>query len=218
MNPCRINQVLRAATAVSLVIGIFMFLSYAPPMAGPDGESLGEAFRIFYFHVPSAWVSFLALFLSFVASAVYLVKRTRRWDRIAAASTEVGWVFATIVIITGPLWAKAAWGAYWTWEPRLTSFLVLWLLYLSYLFLRLSIEDPSRRSRYCAILSIVAFLDVPLIFYSIKLWGSIGHPPPNYGFFRDPVIRTAVLTNTAAFTLTMIYLIRKRMEVDVDGE
>ncbi|MEK8023088.1 MAG: cytochrome c biogenesis protein CcsA [Candidatus Hydrogenedentota bacterium] len=200
--------------AAVMLAGVFLFLEYAPPMAGPDGEYLGEAFRIFYFHVPAAWVSFLMLFASFVASIGYLATRSARWDRWAAATAEVGWVYATIVITTGPIWARAAWGTYWTWEPRLTSFLVLWLMYLGYILLRSSIDDPERRARFAAVLSIIAFLDVPIVFFSVKIWGAIGHPVPNIGFFRDPVIRTTFLANVFAFLLAAVHLAAKRARLE----
>lgn len=203
-----------AGVAAMLLGGIFLFLEYAPPMAGPDGEYLGEAFRIFYFHVPAAWVSFVMLFASFVASIVYLATRSPRWDRGAAACAEVGWIYATIVITTGPIWARAAWGTYWTWEPRLTSFLILWLMYLGYILLRSSIDDPERRARFAAVLAIVAFLDVPIVFFSVKIWGAIGHPVPNIGFFRDPVIRNTFVFNIIAFQAAAIHLASKRAVIE----
>lgn len=208
----------RALAFFALAFGVLTFIYYAPPLVDPrNGESLGEAFRIFFFHVPAAWTASICLFLSFMASIVYLVKRTPVWDRFACAATEAGWVLATVVIITGPIWAKAAWGTYWTWEPRLTSFLVLWILYLAYMMLRRGIDDPEKRARFSAVLAIIAFLDVPLIFYSIKLWGTIGHPQPNYGFFSDPVIRNTILVNTAAFFLTAGHFILSRMEAERDA-
>ena len=211
MNSCTCNLIGRHVAAASLLAGIFMSLGYAPPMAGPDGTPLGDAFRIFYFHVPAAWISFLCLFVSFVAACGYLRNRSPRWDALSAATAEAGWIFASIVITTGPIWGRAAWGSYWTWEPRLTSFLVLWLMYLGYLFLRTAIDDPEKRARYSAVLSIVAFLDVPVVFFSIKIWGAIGHPTSGGGFFSDPAIRNTVFANTAAFLILAFYFARKRM-------
>lgn len=188
-----------------------MALGYAPPMMGPDGTPLGEAFRIFYFHVPAAWMSFLFLFVSFVSSLMFLARRRLVDDARAAAAAEVGWVFASIVITTGPIWGRAAWGSYWTWEPRLTSFLVLWLMYLGYLIMRAAIDDPERRARYAAVLSVIAFLDVPIVFFAIKLWGAIGHPTSGGGFFQDHAIRNSVFANTTAFLILGTYFLRKRM-------
>lgn len=204
----------RFLAPIAALVGIYAFLGYAPDMMGPDGRPLGAAFRIFYMHVPAAWIAFLAFFVSFVASAGYLITRKNRCDTLAVSSAEVGWVFSTIVITTGPIWAKAAWGTYWTWEPRLTSFLVLWLMYLGYLVLRGSMDPGDRRARYCAMLGILAFLDIPIVFLSIKLWGAIGHPPSGGGFFRDPGIRNAVIANTVAFVIIAWHLIRRREEVE----
>lgn len=210
-----LSKVLGATAWAATGLGIGLFLFYAPPLINPaNREPLGEAFRIFFFHVPAAWVAGIALFGSFIASIGYLVRRTPGWDYWAVGFAETGWVLATIVLISGPLWAKAAWGTYWTWEPRLTSFLVLWILYLAYLMLRNGIDDPEKRARYSAVLGIIAFLDIPLIFFSIKLWGSIGHPPPNYGFFRDPVIRNTILANTAAFLLLALHFSVRRANLE----
>jgi heme exporter protein C len=204
---------MRAVTTAALLGSIFLYLGYAPPMVA-DGQPLGEAFRIFYIHVPAAWVCFLALFVSFVSAIAVLVTRSRKWDILSVATAEVGWILATIVITTGPIWAKAAWGTYWTWEPRLTSFLVLWLLYLGYIILRGAIDDPEKRARFSAVLSIIAFLDVPIIFFAIKLWGAIGHPVPNLGFFRDPPIRNTLLGSIACYLIVTAYLVWKRCEVE----
>lgn len=203
-------KILRAVSYLGLFAGVFLFLAYAPPMAGPEGEYLGESFRIFYFHVPSAWISFLLFFGSFASSITYLATRSERWDRLANACTEVGWIFATIVLITGPIWARAAWGVWWNWEPRLTSFLVLWLLYLGYLVLRRTIDDREKSARVSAALSIIAFLDVPIIIFAIHIWGSVGHPTPSGEFFKDPAIRFTIQANFAALALMAAYLTTKR--------
>lgn len=209
------SQILGAVAWAAAGVGIGLFLFYAPPLVNPsNGEPLGEAFRIFFFHVPAAWVAGVALLGSFIASIGYLVRRTPGWDHWAVGFAETGWVLSTIVLISGPLWAKAAWGTYWTWEPRLTSFLVLWILYLAYLMLRNGIDDPEKRARYSAVLGIIAFLDIPLIFFSIKLWGSIGHPPPNFGFFRDPVIRNTIIANTGAFLLLAAHFSARRAALE----
>lgn len=207
-------KVFRAIAAAMLLAGVFLALKYAPPIAGPDGEYLGEAFRIVYFHVPSAWISFLMFFLSFAASIAYLVKRNERVDHYAAAFAEVGLVFATIVITTGPIWARAAWGTFWTWEPRLTSFLVLWLMYLGYAILRRTIAEKGVRARTSAVLSIVAFLDVPIVFFAIHLWGSVSHPKPGPDFFGDPAIRLTVQVNLAALLVTAGYFAAKRARIN----
>lgn len=200
----------RGIAVAALLAGIFMLLGYAPPIIGPDGAYLGESFRIFFFHVPAAWVSFLLFFAGGVYAGLYLWKRGEEFDRSSAAAVEVGWVFATIVIVTGPIWAKAAWGVYWTWEPRLTSFLILWLSYLGYLVLRQAIEEPEKRALFSSALAIVSFLNIPLVIFSIRIWGAKGHPSPGGGYFADPALRVTIFANIAAFLLTAAYLFRKR--------
>lgn len=208
-----ISAVLQRLLAIAMVGGLFMALSYAPPMMGPDGVPLGEAFRIFYFHVPAAWTASLLFLASFIASIGYLSTRNPRWDFAGGACAEVGWVMSTIVLTTGPIWGRAAWGHYWTWEPRLTSFLILWLMYGGYLVLRNSIDDPGKRARYSSVLSIVSFINVPIVFLAIKMWGSIGHPKSGGGFFSDPNIRNALLANVIVYLFAAIYLVRRKMEV-----
>lgn len=209
-----INLVLQRLLATAMVFGTFMALSYAPPMMAPDGTSLGEAFRIFYFHVPAAWTASLLFFISCIASIGYLVSRKPGWDFAGSACAEVGWIMSTIVLTTGPIWGRAAWGHFWTWEPRLTSFLVLWLMYGGYLVLRHSIDEPEKRARYSSVLSIISFFNVPIIFLAIRMWGSIGHPKSSSGFFQDPGIRNALITNVLVYLIAAVYLVRRKIEVE----
>ncbi len=149
-------RVLALATAGLLAVALWMALFYAP-----REMMMGDAQRIFYFHVPSAWIGFLAFFVVFTASLLFLRTRQRRWDALALASAEIGVVFTTLVLLTGPLWAKVVWGVFWVWDARLTTTLILWLIYVAYLMLRSSAEG-ERRQRLAAVLGIVGFLDVPL--------------------------------------------------------
>jgi heme exporter protein C len=141
----------------------------------PTESSMGIVQRIFYFHVPAALTAFLAFFVAFVASIGYLLTRRLSWDNVARSSVELGVMFCTMVLITGPLWAKPIWGAWWPWEPRLTTTLILWLLYICYLLLRTYSEDRAQQARFCAVLGVVAFLDVPIVYYSVKWWRGV-HP------------------------------------------
>ena len=141
----------------------------------PNERTMGVVSRIMYFHVASAWNAFLAFFVTFAAGAAYLWQRHLRWDVLAAASAEVGVVFTTLVLVTGPLWARPVWNVWWTWDPRLTTTLVLWFLYAGYLALRQAVEGEERRARLAAVYGIVAFFDVPVIFASTRWWRTI-HP------------------------------------------
>lgn len=159
------TSVLGAATAVLMAVFLYMCFYYAP-----EDVAQGPVQRVFYPHVGSAWVAGLAFFIVFVASIAYLATRDLKWDAWAAASAEVGLLFTSGTLVLGMIWGKSFWGTYWAWDPRLTSVLVLWLLYLAYAALRAYVAEPTRRARFSSVLGIVAFLDVPIIYFSVKWW------------------------------------------------
>ena len=203
------RRMLGALTGVSLAILVALALFVAPQDAAQ-----GPAQRIFYIHVPSAWVGFLAFFVVFVASIRFLATGERRFDDVASASASVGMVFTTAVLITGPLWGRPVWGVYWTWDPRLTSFLLLWLIYLSYLVLRGYVPEPERRARYAAVLGIVGFLDVPIVYLSVRWWRA--QHPAQLIFTRGGLptsMLIILLVGLAAFTLLYLYLLSVRLRV-----
>ena len=138
---------------------------------------MGVVQRIFYVHVPAAWVAFMAFGLVAVCSAVYLWLKDDRVDMAAVAAAEGGMLFTTIVLLTGPLWARVAWGIWWTWDLRLTLTLLLWFIYLGYFLVRASTENPERGKRFAAVVGIVGALDIPLIHVSVKWFRSL-HPEP----------------------------------------
>ena len=157
-------------TATFLVQAIVMLAIYTPTEA-----TMGPIQKIFYVHLPSAIATFLACLTCFVASIAYAWHRDARWDRLASSSARVAVVFCSIVLLTGMIWGRSAWGQWWTWSPRLTFSLVLWLLYVVYLMIRASVESPQRRAIIAAVYGIVAFLDVPLVYLSTRLMPDI-HP------------------------------------------
>ena len=141
--------------------------------------TMGVVQRIFYIHVPAAWVGvYLAFGIVALCSALYLWLGDERVDMAAVAAAEGGMVFTTIVLLTGPLWGKIAWGTYWTWDPRLTSTLLLWFIYLGYFIVRGSTENPERGKRFAAVVGIVGALDLPLIHLSVTWFRSL-HPQPS---------------------------------------
>ena len=156
----------RQVIAAVVVLLLMAFAAYAALFFAPTERSMGVIQRIFYLHVPSAWTAFTAFFICFIANLQYVFRRQPRWDWLAVASAEVGLAFTTVVLVTGPIWAKPVWGIWWTWDARLTSTFVLWLLYVSYLLLRTLIEEPDRRALLSALFGIFAFIDVPLVFGS----------------------------------------------------
>jgi heme exporter protein C len=178
--------------------------------------------RIFYIHVPSAWVCFMAFAVTFGSSIAYLSRREEKWDTLAASSAEIGTLFTTVVLVTGMMWGHAIWGVYWTWEPRLTSFLILWLLYLGYMAVRTYVPDPARKARFSAVIGIVAFVDVPIIYLSVNWWRTL-HPQQvivtSGGPHMPGAMLAALMVGLATFTLVYAYLTRLRLQVaDLQNE
>lgn len=164
---------LLSVAAVLAVIGTLIRAIFFTPFEAVQGP----AQKIFYIHAPAAWVAFLAFGLVAIASALYLWLRDERLDRFAESSAEVGVVFTTVVLITGPLWGKPIWGTYWTWDARLTLTLFLWFIYVGYIVLRGAIEDRSMRARYSAVLGILGAFLIPFIHLSVYLFRTL-HPMP----------------------------------------
>ena len=197
----------------------FLLLSYAlyQAMAAPREATMGDIQRIFYYHVPSAWTSFLCFFANFIASIIYLARRNLKADAFAVSTAEVGVVFCTVVLVTGPLWARPVWGIWWTWDARLTTTLVLWLIYVSYLMLR-RYSTGQATPTLAAALAIFGFLDVPIVYMSIRWWRT-QHPQPviagGQGSGLDPHMWTAVLWNWAAFMAfaALLIWVRYRLEI-----
>jgi heme exporter protein C len=192
-------------------MALTMVFVYAPREA-----TMGDVQRIFYFHVSSAWVGFLAFFVTFLAGIGYLARRERRWDIVAVSSVEIGVTFITMAIITGSLWARPAWGTYWTWEPRLTISAVQLLIYVSYVMLRAAIESPERRARFAAVYGIVAFVTVPLSWFAIRWWRTI-HPDvltSGEGMALTSRMVQTLLFSVGAFTLLYVTLLRQRIRLE----
>jgi heme exporter protein C len=182
----------------------------------------GAAQKIFYIHVPAAWVAFLAFGLVAIASAVYLWLRDERLDRFAESSAEVGVIFTTVVLITGPLWAKPIWGTYWAWwDVRLVSTLFLWFIYVSYIVLRGAIDSPDMRARYCAVLGILGAMLIPFIHLSVYLFSTM-HPRPIVGKPSAPSLPSEMLLTLmiALFSFTLLYFafVRSRYRYAVERD
>lgn len=199
---------LGALAAAGLLFAHWMVFFYAP-----TEREMGVVQRIFYVHVPSAWVAFMAFGIVALCSAVYLWLRDERLDAIAVSAAELGVVFTTLVLLTGPLWGKIAWGAWWVWEPRLTLTLLLWFIYVGYFILRGSTENPERGKRFGAVLGIVGAFNIPLIHLSVQ-WFRSQHPQPVVmrpeGPQAAPEILQTLLVSLLAFTLLFFSLLLLR--------
>ena len=193
-----------------LIVALLGVSSYLALAVAPTERTMGDVQRIFYYHVPSGWVAGFCFFINFLASAVYLWKRSAASDAWAAASAEVGVVFCTVLLITGPLWARPVWGIWWTWDARLTTTLVLWLIYVSYLVLR-RFSAGGQTQVLAAAFAIFGFADVPIVYMSIR-WFRTQHPSPviggGEGSGMAPGIAHVFFTNLALFTVMgLIYLV-----------
>jgi heme exporter protein C len=195
----------RALGAVALVLVLASLVAIF--VQAPTERHLGDVQRIFYFHVACAWTAFLSFFLVFVSSLAYLRTRKAAWDMVAVSAAEIGVVFTSIALLTGSVWAKHAWGTWWEWEPRLTTTLLLWLIYVAYLMLRTAIPEASRRATFSAVFGIAGFVDVPIVFMSIRWWRSI-HPAvvTGKGMDLDVAMYPAFFLSLAAFSLFFVYL------------
>ncbi len=178
----------------------------------------GQLQRIFYVHVPSAWIGYLAFAVVFVSSIAYLRTGARRWDLLAHAAAELGVLFVSLVLVTGPIWARPVWGTWWQWDARLTSALVMWLTYIGYLFLRNLTVDPRRAGRLAAIVGIVGFINVPIVHFSVRWWRTL-HPsgptlanPAESSALGGPEVAT-FLTALVTFTLLFAWLLGQRTRV-----
>src|ERR1700741_4762614 len=191
----RAFPILSVVTAVLLAYALYQALVVAP-----TERTMGDVQRIFYYHVPSAWTAFLLFTINFVASVLYLIRRSSVADAIAVVTAEVGVVFCTVVLVTGPLWARPVWGIWWTWDVRLTSTLVLWLIYVSYLMLR-RFSTSGQTPLLAAVLAVFGALDVPLVYFSIWYFRT-QHPQPviGGGGSLDPRMWRVLLINWLAFS------------------
>ena len=206
----RLSDYLTWAGAIAMIVALYLAFVYAP-----TERTMGDMQRVFYFHVSSAWVGFFAFFVTLIASIVYLLKGTRKWDIVALSSVEVGVTFMTMAIISGSIWAKVAWNVWWTWDPRLTSSTILWLIYVSYLMLRNAIDEEARRARFAAVYGIVGFVSVPITFMAIRWWRTI-HPVvlDSGGFSLATPMLITMLFCIGTFTLLYFTLLVHRVRLE----
>ena len=205
--------VLTGLAAVLLVRNLYVML-----VRLPDEMYQGAIYRIIFFHVPAAWTAFLGFFVALVGSALYLATKNLRQDALAVAATEVSLAFAAANLITGMIWGRIIWGIWWTWDPRLTSMLVCVLLYAGYLMLRGAMEDPTARARASAVLSILAFVDVPIVFFSIRWWRTLHPQPVVYGAGKmDPAMMNMLFLNWVPVLLLAVVMVMVRLRQEEMG-
>jgi heme exporter protein C len=207
----RTTQVVGFLTALAMAVAVFLALRVPPDTA------TGDLIRILYFHVPSAWLAFLAFGVVALASLIYLWRRDRRWDVLALASAEFGVIMTALTLISGSMWGYKAWGAWWVWDARLTLTLVMFLVYVGYLMLRAYIGTDEKRARYAAVLGIVGALDIPLIHFAVEWWRG-QHPTAIIITDSGPKLAGSLfpplLISVLAFTLLYVFVMLVRVRIE----
>ncbi|SVA44144.1 uncharacterized protein METZ01_LOCUS96998 [marine metagenome] len=199
---------------IGVVLSLYLALVWAP-----RERVMGDIQRIMYFHVATAWIAELAFVLVGLSSVIYLWLRERRWDIVAHASAEVGFVFCCFVMVTGPIWGKPVWGTWWTWDPRLTFSMILWLIYVAYLMLRAYGGEMAQVKRFLAVLGILGTLDIPFLHFATMWWRGL-HPesltmtPDGFGAGMEQEMLTAMVVAAVTFTLLFFYLLGRRMTLE----
>lgn len=217
MTPTPRNTIRWLGLAAWAAVALSLFFVFFVAREASDAMG-GQLQRIFYFHVPSAWIAYLAFALVFIASIAYLRTSARRWDVVAHSAAEIGVVFTTLVLITGPIWARPVWGTYWQWDARLTSALVMWLTYLGYLFLRWLAEDDTKAGRLAAVVGVVGFINVPIVHFSVRWWRTLHPSGPTPADLAEssglggPEM-LAFFTSLIAFTLLFAWLVAVRVRL-----
>lgn len=194
-----------------IAVSLYLSLLWSPP-----DVYQGNVMRIMYVHVPTIMLAYLAFGLVLIGSVLYLWKRDLRWDRFAAANGELGVLFTALAIAAGSIWAKPTWGVWWTWDPRLTTTAILFVIYAGYLMLRALQTDPIARARQSAVIGIIGVLDIPIVHESVKWWRSL-HQTSSFPLMRDPLIddrmEAALLVSMLAFTALYLFLLGQRLRL-----
>ncbi len=200
-----------------VAIGLSLAVAFALSMVSPADSVQGDLVRIMYVHVPAAWLAYLAFSVTFVGSVGYLISRNLLWDRLAAASAEIGVYFTGLAIALGMIWAKPTWGVWWTWDARLTLTAIMFFVYLGYLALRRTTEDPVVRAGRASVLGVLGAIQIPLVHFSVVWWRTLHQPPslvrPDGPAIQDPLMLTALIIGVVAFTVVYVSLMVKRIEL-----
>ena len=209
----------RTSTWPWFVIAAAASATFVLAMVSPADAVQGNLVRIMYVHVPAAWLAYLAFFVTLIGSAGYLVTRSLRWDRVAAASAEIGVYFTGLAIALGMIWGKPTWGVWWTWDARLTLTAIMFFVYLGYLALRRTTTDPHIRAKRAAVLGIVGIVQIPLVHFSVTWWRTLHQPPslirPDGPQIQDSMMLVALVVGVVAFTAIYVALMVKRIELAV---
>ena len=199
-----LDRGLPALALLLLAAGGYYGLVIAPP-----DRMMGDVYRIMYVHVPSAWMSLIAFTVTFAASLVYLLKNIRQADAVAEASAEVGVVFNTLLLITGAIWGRPTWGVWWTWDPRLTTAAIMLFAFSGYLALRRFVDDTEQRATWAAVVAVIIFADIPIVWFSVKWWNSLHQLQSSPSTVAAPMV-LALRLNAFAFLFIYMWFVRLR--------
>jgi len=204
------DTILLGLTCLTMLASLYAIFIYAP-----TEKTTGVVQKIFYFHLPLAFLSFFAFFLVFLASILYLYSQDVRWDIFAQSSAEIGVLFCSLVLITGAIWARPTWNVWWTWDPRLTTALILWFMYVAYLMLRKLLKPGVQTSNIASVFGIISFINVPITFFAIRMWRTI-HPVviDQSGIHISAPMVITLLLSLAAFSFLFVVLLRIRVRVE----
>jgi heme exporter protein C len=214
-NSDRWLDLLGFATLILIIVGLYMAFVYAQTEV-----NMGLVYRIFFFHFGSIAAGMFAVIVVGIASIAYLRTSARKWDRVAEASAEIGVVFSTIGLVTGSIWARPIWGVWWTWDPRLTTFLILWLIYIAYLMLRASARDDPRVARFAAVFGIIGVANVPIVIMSARIWRGISPvlfqqtAEQQFTFGLTPEMVQSLVVCIVAHLLLFFYILAYRTRLD----
>ena len=193
---------------------LMLFALYTIFIYAPVEKTMGIIQKIFYIHVPAAFLAYLAFFITFIASIFYLYRKDSKWDTVAHCAVETGVIFCTIVLITGSIWAKPIWNVWWTWDPRLTTTLILWFTYVAYLMLRRVVKE-NQQANLAAVFGIIGFINVPITFFSIRLWRTI-HPViiTSKGFNMSWPMKFSLIITFIAFCFLFFSMLISRIRLE----
>ena len=182
----------------------------------PTEQNLGVSQRIFYFHVPLGWIGMVSIVVVAVASVMHLFTGKQRWDDLAYSTAELGMIYASLILVTGAIWGKPVWGVWWTWDPKLTTTLVLWFIYVGYLMMRAYGPSGSQGKRFASVIALIGAIDAPII-YMASIWWRTAHPALNIGpaaeeseAIGDSRIYLTLLASVITFTVMYVYLLVER--------
>ncbi|MBW2064702.1 MAG: cytochrome c biogenesis protein CcsA [Deltaproteobacteria bacterium] len=194
---------------VMMIAALYSIFIYSPVE-----KTMGIVQKIFYIHVPFAFLAFISFLITFVTAILYLYTRDLKWDVISACSVEVGLVFCTLVLLTGPIWAKPIWNVWWTWDPRLTTTLILWFVYMAYLLFR-SVLRENQRAPFSAVYGIIGFINVPLTFFAVRLWRTI-HPVviTSKGMNISFPMKLTLMLSFFSFCLLFLFILLSRVRLE----